>query len=251
MTRCYPWVTDDAGKGQPIPQYWARHERRSLARCVHNPRAMRVPLRPLRPSIDKHLIVLAAIVWAGVVGAGTVALLLYQASPGDPGVAVTRWPSQSSLPRVEGRPRLVMFLHPKCSCSRASIAEMQRLMTRLRGRVQPVVVMIQPDGFPEQWVHSDLWQSARRIVDVQVVVDPDAVEAERFGAQTSGHVVLYDGDGALLFSGGITPGRAHQGDSVGRSQILASLDGAEPGDSRRQSAVFGCGLFAHAAGAQQ
>ena len=212
---------------------------------------MRVPRWPLRPSIDKHLIVLAAIVWAGVVGAGTLALLLYQASPGAAGIAVTSWPAQSSLPRVAGRPSLVMFLHPKCSCSRASISELQRLMTRLHGRVQPVVVMIQPDGFSEEWVHSDLWQSARRIVDVEVVVDTEAVEAERFGVETSGHVVLYDGDGVLLFSGGITPGRAHQGDSVGRSQILASLGEAEPVDSRRQSAVFGCGLFAHAAGPRQ
>ena len=38
-----------------------------------------------------------------------------------------------------------------------------------------------------------------------------------------GHVLLYDKNGALVFSGGVTPARGHEGDSIGNSMILAII----------------------------
>jgi hypothetical protein len=74
-----------------------------------------------------------------------------------------------------------------------------------------------------------------------MVHDHDGVEARRFGAATSGQVILYDARGTLLFSGGITPARGHSGDSTGRDAILALLiDGSSEAS---ETPVFGCSLF--------
>ena len=54
--------------------------------------------------------------------------------------------------------------------------------------------------------------------------------------------------GRRLFSGGITPSRAHEGDSFGRRRILAILHGEKA--DRDTSPVFGCGLGTHERGSQ-
>jgi hypothetical protein len=73
-----------------------------------------------------------------------------------------------------------------------------------------------------------------------VIFDPDGVEARRFGAETSGHTLLFAGDGRLLFSGGITASRGHAGDNAGESVIVALVNNQTPALTR--TLVFGCSL---------
>ena len=54
---------------------------------------------------------------------------------------------------------------------------------------------------------------------------------------TSGHALLFDRDGHLLFSGGITPARGHEGDNFGASAIAARLAGRP---APAETPVFGC-----------
>ena len=54
---------------------------------------------------------------------------------------------------------------------------------------------------------------------------------------TSGHALLFDRDGRLLFRGGITPARGHEGDNFGASAIAARLAGRP---ARAEAPVFGC-----------
>jgi hypothetical protein len=61
---------------------------------------------------------------------------------------------------------------------------------------------------------------------------------------TSGQTVLYDNEGALLFSGGITGARGHAGDNAGRTSLVELLNRGAAGRSR--TSVFGCPLFASA-----
>jgi hypothetical protein len=75
---------------------------------------------------------------------------------------------------------------------------------------------------------------------VKVVVDPEGLEAGRFGAETSGHTLLYGTDGRLLFSGGLTASRGHAGENVGESAIIALVNHQTP--LRSQTLVFGCAL---------
>jgi len=76
---------------------------------------------------------------------------------------------------------------------------------------------------------------------VQVMRDDDGVEAARFGAATSGQVILYDRDGGLLFTGGITASRGHAGDNDGRNAIVSLLGRGR--ETRHSSPVFGCSLL--------
>jgi hypothetical protein len=75
---------------------------------------------------------------------------------------------------------------------------------------------------------------------LEVRTDPGGEEARRFGVATSGHVLVYDPRGALIFSGGITPGRGVPGVGEGRAAWLGRVLGADarcPDDP-----VFGCPL---------
>jgi hypothetical protein len=164
----------------------------------------------------------------------------YQYGAGSPARPPAHWPSDTRLERVPDRPTLVMLLHPQCPCSRASIGELARLMARLEGRLTARLLFLKPAGTPDGWEDTDLWQSAAVIPGVTVLADADGAEARRFGALTSGQVVVYDAGGRLLWNGGITPSRGHAGDNEGRDTIVALLAGERM--EARPTPVFGCSL---------
>jgi hypothetical protein len=105
------------------------------------------------------------------------------------------------------------------------------------------VLFVAPSGVPEGWERSDTWARAAEIPGVEVIRDPRGALAARFGATVSGHTVVYDAAGHLVFQGGITPARGHEGDNVGRSAIVAMLGtrGA-PRASTTRTPTFGCEL---------
>jgi hypothetical protein len=113
-------------------------------------------------------------------------------------------------------------------------------MTQAQGRVTAYAVFVKPEGASDDWDQTDLWQSAVSIPGVNAVVD-DGSEAHRFHALTSGQTVVYDADGNLIFSGGITASRGHSGDNAGRSAIVSMLNSGQ--GERTETSVFGCSLF--------
>ncbi len=131
-----------------------------------------------------------------------------------------------------------MFVHPRCPCSRASLDELDAIMNTEGEAAAATVVFLRPEGAASGWEQTDTWESAGRIPHATRVVDRGGREAARFGARTSGHVVLYDPDGRLEFSGGITGARGHAGDNVGRQMLLRLLAHASTDGSGH--AVFGC-----------
>jgi hypothetical protein len=179
--------------------------------------------------------------WLGGVVAGLCLLAGYENRPGVAAAAPSRWPAQSRLEPDTGRATLVMLAHPRCDCTRASVAELMELMARTSQRPKAYVVFIKPSGVAGDWARTDLWRSAAQIPDVTVVRDDDGREAALFGAETSGQTVLYGVDGRLLFSGGTTGARGHAGDNAGRATILALLNREDP--HRATSPVFGFPLF--------
>jgi hypothetical protein len=106
-----------------------------------------------------------------------------------------------------------------------------------------LIAMRVPHGGSEpEWESGDLWRLARTIPNVTLVADRGGAEARRFQAVTSGFVVVYSRSGRLLFSGGITPARGHEGASYGQQAIAAALDAEQPSQSLA-ARVFGCELF--------
>jgi hypothetical protein len=185
-----------------------------------------------------------ALLWLGGVAAGLGTLAAYDNAPGAPASAPPRWPHASRLALDRARPTLVMLAHPRCTCTRASVAELAELMARAGQRPRAYVVFVKPGRATASaaWSHTDLWDRAAAIPDVTVIRDDDGHEAARFGAETSGQTFLYAPDGALLFSGGTTGARGHAGDNTGRATLLALL--RHEHTPQRTTPVFGCSLFA-------
>ena len=182
--------------------------------------------------------------WAVAVVGGEAWMWRYQLTPGAaPAAAPRTWPADAPVPAHPGKPLLLMVAHPQCACTRASLNELRRLVARFEALpVQPdlYLSLIVPAGAGAGWIDGPVLRNASSIRGVRVVVDPGGRFAERLGATTSGHVLVYGGDGALLFSGGITSARAHEGDSIGQNAIVRALYGGKPPVDR--TPVFGCGL---------
>jgi hypothetical protein len=180
--------------------------------------------------------------WALTVGAGTFFLWDYENSPEiKTRPAPVNFPAESGIPKDGQRPTLLMFAHPHCPCTRASVAELSRLLVSGRDRVNAHVLFIKPTGAGPEWVETDLWEAAAAIPGVRVTADEGGREAARFGAGTSGLTLLYGASGRLLFSGGVTSARGHEGDNAGRDALASLLAGdAHVG---AETPVFGCQLF--------
>jgi len=190
-----------------------------------------------RPS----LLAAAVIAWSTVVIGAFVWTWKYKSTPAPVSAAPARWPAASALPRRPGRPLLVMLAHPRCSCTRASLAELGALLQEVGPAIDALVVFVRPDGTARDWTSTDLWRTASAMPGVRVVADDGGRETERFGALASGTVLLYDGAGQLLFSGGITGARGHEGDNLGLRRVVALAK--EGKADRRSSPVFGCDLL--------
>jgi len=180
-------------------------------------------------------------VWLGTTMAGMAILWKTENVPGIQMAVPAQWPAASGIAPAPGIPTLVMFAHPRCPCTRASVGELERLIAQCNGRVRAHVIFYKPHGASDQWAQADLWRSAAAIPGMDVRCDEEGAEAARFGATTSGFVVVYDASGQLRFSGGITAERGHSGDNEGRSAIVAILNGQPP--RLTSTPVFGCSFF--------
>ena len=179
--------------------------------------------------------------WLLAVGTGFAVLLNYQNASGLAGLAPQHWPAGNPMTLDHDHDTLIMFAHPQCPCTRASLEELNRLLARSPGKVAARVLFFKPGGFPDHWAQTDLWRSAAAIPGVTVQEDLDGAQARRFGAQTSGYVLLYDRHGQLLFNGGITGSRGHAGDNAGEDTVHALLGGEDA--SVKQTRVYGCSLL--------
>lgn len=138
-----------------------------------------------------------------------------------------------------GRPLLVMAVHPLCSCTEASLAELGDLLARSAGRCDALVLDYAPVAAPADWPGRPRVLTLSG-VRVPVIPDANGEQSALLGALTSGHVVFVDAGGAVRFRGGLTIARGHRGRAPGHDAILAALDGKTP--LVGTSPVYGCGL---------
>jgi hypothetical protein len=113
-------------------------------------------------------------------------------------------------------------------------------MDSIRGAADVHLLFVKPDGTGDGFDDTDLMRSARAIPDVDVRVDDRGAEAAQFRAATSGQTLLYDARGHLLFAGGITVARGHEGENAGVTRIVSLIkSGISDGAA---TAVYGCPL---------
>jgi hypothetical protein len=200
-------------------------------------------LRSAMLTFSRNKILITAVLaatWTAALAFGARVLFKYETTPGASGPIVSIWPSTSTLPQPAGKPTLLMAAHPHCPCTRASIGELAEVMAHALGKVNAYVLFVKPEGAGNDWDDTDLRRSAAAIPGVTVVTDANGVEAARFGAQTSGHTLIFDHAGTLLFSGGITASRGHAGANAGENAVLAILN--QQSADRQRTPVFGCSL---------
>ncbi len=183
----------------------------------------------------------AIAVWLVATGVAFAGLLNYGNVPGTVGQVPQVWPTLPAFTFSAQRPTLLVFAHPLCPCTDATINELARLHARVVGKADLTVLFFLPRGADDSWKRSRLWQAAERIPGTTVLTDSNGDLARAFGAETSGHTLLYDSQGQLVFSGGITAARAHEGDNRGCDAIRTYLEEGIVLESR--TPVFGCELL--------
>lgn len=184
---------------------------------------------------------LAAMGWISLLAGGWYAWLRHDYTPGAEGQVHEDWPQDCTLALDREQLTLVLFAHRSCPCTRQTLGELKQILERTPGRVSSWIVLLSPADTAGDRTGESVEALARSLPGVRVIVDPEGTLARRFGVRTSGHVLLYDPNGRLLYSGGITDGRGHVGESVGRRAVLARLRGQNA--AVRTAPVYGCSLF--------
>jgi hypothetical protein len=185
------------------------------------------------------LLIVAGLIWAATVGAMYQAVRHFETTPGRGAATRASWPAGSRIVPERHEWTLVMLIHPHCSCTRASLQELERIIEMSDPSLQTYVLVYRPADFQAGWEKTETFEAAKRLQRAHVIVDPDGREARLFGAFTSGQTFLYDGDGALRFSGGVTSLRGHAGVNRGSMDVVdivhaRAQQGAHP--------VFGCAI---------
>jgi hypothetical protein len=163
----------------------------------------------------------------------------YASTPGSTGRAAGHWPAQAGFRPSRGCAALVLFLHPHCPCSRATIEQLNRLLVSNVEAVEVFAIFVRPVDSEPDWEKADQWHTMTGLPGVRVFADDGRARRE-FGAATSGEAYLYAADGRLLFHGGITGSRGHAGDNAASRALAARIADPELGFCATQ--VFGCPL---------
>jgi hypothetical protein len=162
-------------------------------------------------------------VWAWTVAYGTTTAQPAASAFANPA------PVTGVLTTLSERPTLYLFMHPRCPCTRATITQLQRVLTAsgLKQAELPEVVVVAtiPNATENDsdWLESDTLRRASELPNATVQYDAGGVKARSFGAQASGSVALYAADRRLLFAGGVTVSRGHEGDCLGAEQLLQQI----------------------------
>ena len=179
--------------------------------------------------------------WAIAVSTGVLVLAHYSNKPGKAAIAPEMWPAGSALKLDTDKPSLLVLLHPQCSCSRATLRELERMTRVIGDGVTTRLLFYESSNMDSTWVFGDLWEMAEAIPYVELIRDRDGQLTKDFGTFTSGQTLLYATSGELLFKGGITAARGHEGDNAGKQALVALIK--EHKSLRDDSPVFGCSIL--------
>jgi len=180
------------------------------------------------------------ITWGVAVVCGVSLLTAHNSTPGVDQFSPAAWPNDVAIACTKGAPTFIVFIHPQCPCTSATMSELARLDADVDAELHPIFVLVCPKRFQSQWATSSLAKRCESIPDGRVIIDSDREMAKRFYATTSGYCLLYSASGRLLFQGGITTGRGHEGESLGRVALRQIFSGRPTSIDRMP--VFGCEL---------
>lgn len=138
--------------------------------------------------------------------------------------------------------QLLVFVHPKCPCTRATIDALAELVaSHDTSRVTIDVFFYRPLDASDDFLATNTFRRTARIPGIRMHTDVNGAMAARADARTSGAVRFYDSSARLRFQGGLTPSRGHAGDSAALVNLRALVRGE--GAATLTSPVFGCAIL--------
>jgi hypothetical protein len=179
--------------------------------------------------------------WVALIACASVVLWRYSSAPGSIDEGPARMPAEFRDETGPDQFVLLMAVHPRCPCSRATIAELSKILTHSPRVCRPVLLAFKPGTEPDSWIETGLCRDAR-LLGAEIQIDVDGKRAIAMGMQTSGQVLLYDPRGNLRYQGGITSARGHQGDNAGQRYVERILHGDDVPLAKLP--VFGCSIVA-------
>ncbi|MFN0206590.1 MAG: hypothetical protein ACKVS6_09805 [Planctomycetota bacterium] len=196
-----------------------------------------------RNLLTKSSIYSAAAAWFLLVIAGFAVLVKFSTTPGPNITVPVTMPECVPVALDHKHFNLLVFMHPHCPCSAATIGELARVAARCGDRLV-ISVFFYTDRaqvFGDEWARSELWDAAAAIKNIYIQSDDRGAVAEMFSVQTSGHAILYNSRGELVFHGGITSARGHSGDNRGVDAIYQSV--FNNNEMLQITPAFGCPIL--------
>ncbi len=113
---------------------------------------------------------------------------------GSPSQKPVMWPAESTLPRADAKATVLMFVRADDARSQRELAELGATLSSMHPSQRPFVAIVLDSKPAAIWEASGLVSHSR-------LLDKTGVEARRFGAMATGHVVVYDAAGVLRYAG--------------------------------------------------
>src|SRR4051794_27195181 len=102
-------------------------------------------------------------IWLAATVTTLVLIARYKATPGELGSAPDAWPGASAIQPTPGLANVVLFAHPQCPCTKASMTELARLADELGPTAAIHVVLVRPADAEVGFEEGTLADRARAI----------------------------------------------------------------------------------------
>ena len=186
----------------------------------------------------KNFVLLGA--WLTAILLGMSGMLAHRYASG--AIAInSAWPLQSKLSLHPSERTLLVFLHPQCPCAAATVEEISRMLAKAGQQADLQLVVFRPENQSQEWSETPTIQRAQLLGASRCWDDVNGRIASQFHVSTSGQVLLFETDGRLLFNGGVTDSRGHQGDNPNADALIQLL--MQSSQNMQQTVVrdvFGC-----------
>lgn len=191
-------------------------------------------------------LVVAAVVWLVLIAIGFRSIHAYESTPGVDGSSPGSWPLDSVLRPSPCRVDIVVAVHPRCPCTRASLETLGSIVRDKPSLATVRLLIYRPVGSSQDWTEPGRARGSAAVPGAVAIDDPGGFEAARFGLATSGAAAVFDRKGRLQYVGGFNVARGSSEPSAGADALASILLGRAP--DRSSCGAFGCPMKSLIAG---
>jgi hypothetical protein len=195
------------------------------------------------PRVMKIIIKLAT-AWLFILGLLVWKQYDYKSTPGKASLFVGRAPDSSSIKFDSKHYNFITFIHPKCSCSEATIENLTTMTRDFANKnISFHVVFYSSSELGSDLENSKYVKEVKELQNTRIYFDKKLTDFSLYDVETSGQSFLFDTEKNLIFKGGITESRGHLGETLSMRKIAGYLEGEKP-NSITLAPTFGCGTEA-------